>query len=115
MKRQTIITLILMSALLTAGAFAFTGCGAGDTESGGEEPTAASSEEPAPSLPEYNEANTWQGPVTRNLFRFPVFSRTYPSRRLNLEGDPEARAEVPGEKIWPEPDSSSPLKKKLGN
>ena len=49
MKRQTIITLILMSALLIAGAFAFTGCGSGDTESGGEESTAASSEEPAPS------------------------------------------------------------------
>ena len=49
MRRQTIITLLLMSALLIAGAFAFTGCGAGDTESGGEEPTAASSEKPAPS------------------------------------------------------------------
>ena len=49
MKRKTITTLIFMSALLIAGAFAFTGCGAGDTESGGEEPTTASSEEPAPS------------------------------------------------------------------
>ena len=45
MKRQTIITLILMSALLTAGAFAFTGCGAGDTESGGEEPAASSEDQ----------------------------------------------------------------------
>ena len=77
--------------------------------------TEPKSEEPAPPLPEYNEANTWQGPVTRNWIRFPVFSKAYPSRRLNLEGDPKARAEVPGEKIWPEPDSSSPLNKKLGN
>ena len=49
MKRHTIITTILLGALLIAGAFAFTGCGAGDTESGGEEPTATSSEEPVSS------------------------------------------------------------------
>lgn len=45
MKRQTIITLLLMGTLLIAGAFAFTGCGGSNAGSGGEETTASSSEE----------------------------------------------------------------------
>ena len=45
MKKNTITTLVLISALLLAGAFAFTGCGSGDAESGGEEPTASSEEQ----------------------------------------------------------------------
>ena len=45
MKKNTITTLVLISALLLAGAFAFTGCGSGDTESGGEEPAASSEEQ----------------------------------------------------------------------
>ena len=40
-------------------------------------------------------------PVTRNLVRYPVFSAFWPSRRLNMEGDPAAKAPIPGEKIWP--------------
>ena len=45
MKRQTIITLLLIGTLLIAGAFAFTGCGGSNAGSGGEETTASSSEE----------------------------------------------------------------------
>ena len=52
---------------------------------------------------------------TRDLVRYPVFSKLYPSRRLNLPTDPEAWAEIPGEKIWPEPETSSPLQQLLGN
>ena len=38
---------------------------------------------------------------SRNLQKYPVFSVFWPSRRLNMEGDPEAKAPIPGEKIWP--------------
>ena len=32
----------------------------------------------------------------RNYRKYPLFSEAFPSRRLNMEGDPEAWAEVPG-------------------
>ena len=41
--------------------------------------------------------------IRRNVRKYPYFSEAYPSRRLNMEGDPEALAPVPGERIWPEP------------
>lgn len=38
---------------------------------------------------------------TRNYAKYPLFSVYYPSRRLNMEGDPDAWANIPGEKIYP--------------
>ena len=38
---------------------------------------------------------------TRNHVKYPLFSIAYPSRRLNMEGDPDAWANIPGEKIYP--------------
>ena len=38
---------------------------------------------------------------TRNYAKYPLFSAYYPSRRLNMEGDPDAWANIPGEKIYP--------------
>ena len=38
----------------------------------------------------------------RDYKRHPVFSGAFPSRRLNLPGDPEAQAPRAGTKIWPE-------------
>lgn len=38
---------------------------------------------------------------TRNYDKYPLFSVYYPSRRLNMEGDPDAWANIPGEKIYP--------------
>ena len=38
---------------------------------------------------------------TRDLQKYPLFSLVYPSRRLNMPGDPEAWAGIPGEKIYP--------------
>ena len=43
----------------------------------------------------------YPGADRRNLVKYPVFSSAFPSRRLNLPGDPAAQAPVPGEKIWP--------------
>jgi hypothetical protein len=40
-------------------------------------------------------------PQTRNYAKYPLFSVYYPSRRLNMEGDPDAWANIPGEKIYP--------------
>jgi hypothetical protein len=40
-------------------------------------------------------------PQTRNYAKYPLFSVYYPSRRLNMEGDPDALANIPGEKIYP--------------
>ena len=40
-------------------------------------------------------------PVRRNIVKYPYFSEAYPARRLDLPGDPEAQAPIPGEKIWP--------------
>ena len=42
-----------------------------------------------------------QKPKIRNYQKYPVFSIAYPSRRLNMEGDPDAWAHIPGEKIYP--------------
>ena len=39
----------------------------------------------------------------RNLLKDPYFSAAYPSRRLNLEGDPDALAPIPGLAVYPEP------------
>ena len=72
--------------------------------------------EPFPDTPEPGPEQTAAPAPTaytgRNYRKYPVFSATYPSRRLNMEGDPDAWAEVPGEKIEA---SSSPLKQMLGN
>ena len=43
---------------------------------------------------------------TRNYQKYPVFSIVYPSRRLNMPGDPDAWANIPGEKIYPVSGSS---------
>lgn len=40
-------------------------------------------------------------PQPRNYAKYPLFSVYYPSRRLNMEGDPDAWANIPGEKIYP--------------
>ena len=45
---------------------------------------------PATNVPAAGEYNG------RNYRKYPLFSRAFPSRRLNLEGDPDAFAEVPG-------------------
>ena len=37
----------------------------------------------------------------RDFDKYPIFSVSRPSRRLNLEGDPDAWAPIPGEKIYP--------------
>ena len=47
-RRNPIMTALLLSALMIASAFAFTGCGAGDAGSGGEEPAATTTEEQTP-------------------------------------------------------------------
>ena len=39
----------------------------------------------------------------RNILKYPYFSAAYPSRRLNLEGDPDALAPIPGLAVYPEP------------
>ena len=41
------------------------------------------------------------GSRSRNCIKYPYFSLAYPSRRLNMPGDPEAWANIPGEKIYP--------------
>ena len=48
----------------------------------------------------------------RNLQKYPYFSAFYPSRRLNLEGDPGALAPIPGIRIYP-PEGSSILQHML--
>ena len=47
-----------------------------------------------------SQANTYVR-NRRNLKKYPIFSASRPSRRLNLEGDPDAWAPIPGEKIYP--------------
>ena len=45
-------------------------------------------------------------PAKRNIRKYPYFSAVHPSRRLNLEGDPDALAPVPGARIYPAEGSS---------
>ena len=52
-------------------------------------------------LPEDGASGSRQQAPRRNLVKYPYFSSFYPSRRLNLEGDPEALAPVPGIRIYP--------------
>ena len=55
------------------------------------------------------------GTPGRDYRKHPVFSAAFPSRRLNLPGDPEARAPRAGTKIWPieENEAQSLLEKML--
>ena len=54
------------------------------------------------------------GPVRRNLRKYPAFSSAYPSRRLNMPGDPEAWAPIPGEKIYPaDPEEGSSILQRM--
>lgn len=55
--------------------------------------------DPPVTQPSAGTQTPWRN--TRNLQKYPVFSTFWPSRRLNMEGDPEAKAPIPGEKIWP--------------
>ena len=55
--------------------------------------------DPPVTQPSAGSQTPWRN--TRNLQKYPVFSTFWPSRRLNMEGDPEAKAPIPGEKIWP--------------
>ena len=57
--------------------------------------TAADNPDPA------SRAGNTYLPKTRDLKKYPIFSASRPSRRLNLEGDPDAWALIPGEKIYP--------------
>ena len=57
--------------------------------------TAADNPDPA------SRAGNTYLPKTRDLKKYPIFSASRPSRRLNLEGDPDAWAPIPGEKIYP--------------
>ena len=75
---------------------------------------APAAEGPAVPLPESAQEGVWRNPAGRDTVRFPVFSAAYPSRRLRMEGDPEAEAPVPGVRIWPEPGTSSPLRQVVG-
>ena len=50
----------------------------------------------------------------RNTKKYPVFSGTFPSRRLRLAGDPDAQAPIPGDLIWPAEDAASLLEQMLG-
>lgn len=45
-------------------------------------------------------------PGTGPMRKYPVFSSRYPSRRLNLPGDPNAHAPSPGILLWPLPENS---------
>lgn len=65
---------------------------------------------PATPVPDPQKTGSGQGSGTRNLSRYPVFSRSFPSRRLRFTPDPEAWAEIPRDK-----DTSSPLGKFLGD
>ena len=53
--------------------------------------------------------------IRRNVQKYPYFSAANPSRRLNLEGDPEALAPIPGMQVYPEPaaEGSSILRRML--
>ncbi len=75
--------------------------------------TAAPAKPPAAGSGKYS-GNT-PVPDGRNLERYPFFSAAYPFRRLDVEGDPEAKAPPAGIQIWPETEGTSPLMKMLGN
>ena len=65
-------------------------------------------EEPAP------RQETSGKPVRRNLRKYPYFSVAFPSRRLDLEGDPDAWAPVPGIKVYPaEPEEGSSILQRM--
>ena len=79
----------------------------------------AEAEAPAAEAPESGAfsaqtAGTWTGTNTaantRNLAKYPVFSSFWPSRRLNLEGDPDAQASAAGTRV----SSGSLLKDMVG-
>ena len=54
------------------------------------------------------------GPARRNLRKYPAFSSAYPSRRLNMPGDPDAWAPIPGEKIYPaDPEEGSSILQRM--
>ena len=53
------------------------------------------------------------GQKRRNLQKYPYFSSFWPARRLNLEGDPDAWAPVPGIRIYPAEESTSILQHML--
>ena len=70
-----------------------------------EQPAPQSGEAPEPDSGDdkpdpASQANTYVR-NGRNLKKYPIFSASRPSRRLNLEGDPDAWAPIPGEKIYP--------------
>ena len=71
-------------------------------------PTKAQSARPGKS------AGNTRTPESRNLERYPFFSAAYPFRRLNMEGNPEAQAPLPGVQVWPEGGGTSPLMRMLG-
>lgn len=72
-------------------------------------PTAAPTFTPAP-------ASTPEQPAKPTLIlrRWKVFSRAYPSRRLNRKLEPGARARIPGIRLWPGDGAASPLMRLLG-
>ena len=64
------------------------------------------SEASAPETAGGAESYTLPKKRTRNYQKYPVFSIVYPSRRLNMPGDPDVWANIPGEKIYPVSGSS---------
>ena len=67
----------------------------------GPAPQEPSAEEPD-NPPAENPAGNPVSRIRRNLVKYPYFSEAYPSRRLNMEGDPEALAPIPGVQVYPE-------------
>ena len=71
---------------------------------------APSREEPRETAPEGGEdvLSTWNPdwglPALRrrNTIKYPYFSGTYPSRRLDMKGESDALAPIPGVRIYPE-------------
>ena len=43
------------------------------------------------------------GRIRRNLRKYPYFSQAWPSRRLDMAGDPDILAPIPGIRVYPEP------------
>ncbi len=73
---------------------------------GGKSPETQSAGEPVPQNPMNDPPATsppGRGgrPDRRNIRKYPYFSAQYPSRRLDMPGDPDAWAPVPGVKVYP--------------
>ena len=50
-----------------------------------------------------NPGGSLPGRIRRNLRKYPYFSQAWPSRRLDMAGDPDILAPIPGIRVYPEP------------